>query len=50
MLTDFIGLNVPAVLILNLMDIAEGMGKKIDVEAIEKDSVSGYTFYSSLIS
>lgn len=36
MLTDFIGLNVPAVLILNLMDIAEGMGKKIDVEAIEK--------------
>ncbi len=35
MLTDFIGLNVPAVLILNLMDVAEGMGKKIDAKALE---------------
>lgn len=36
MLTDFIGLKVPAVLILNLMDVAEKLGKKIDAKAIEK--------------
>lgn len=36
MLTDFIGLNVPAVLILNLMDVADDMGKKIDAKGIEK--------------
>lgn len=36
MLTDFIGLNVPAVLILNLMDVAEKLGKKINPSAIEK--------------
>lgn len=36
MLTDFIGLNVPAVLILNLMDVAEKLGKKIDAKAIEQ--------------
>lgn len=36
MLTDFIGLNVPAILILNLMDVAEKLGKKIDDKAIEK--------------
>lgn len=35
MLTDFIGLKVPAVLILNLMDVAEKLGKKIDTNAIE---------------
>lgn len=35
MLADFIGLNVPAVLILNLMDVAEKLGKKIDTKAIE---------------
>ena len=35
MLTDFIGLNVPAILVLNLMDVAEGMGKKIDATSIE---------------
>lgn len=35
MLTDFIGLHVPAVLILNLMDVAEKQGKKIDAKAIE---------------
>lgn len=35
MLADFIGLNVPAVLILNLMDIAEKTDKKIDAKAIE---------------
>lgn len=35
MLTDFIGLNVPAVLVLNLMDVAEKAGKKIDTKAIE---------------
>lgn len=36
MLTDFIGLNVPAVLVLNLMDVAENLNKKINAEAIEK--------------
>lgn len=36
MLADFIGLNVPAVLILNLMDVAEKLGKKIDSKAIEE--------------
>ncbi len=36
MLTDFIGLNVPSILILNLMDVAETTGKKIDAKAIEK--------------
>lgn len=36
MLTDFIGLNVPAVLILNLMDVAEKMHKTIDCNAIEE--------------
>ena len=36
MLTDFIGLNVPSILILNLMDVAEKLGKKIDAKAIEK--------------
>lgn len=35
MLSDFIGLNVPATLILNLMDVAEKLGKKIDAKAIE---------------
>lgn len=35
MLADFMGLNVPAVLILNLMDVAEKLGKKIDVKSIE---------------
>ena len=36
MLADFIGLNVPAVLILNLMDVAKKLGKKIDAKAIEE--------------
>lgn len=36
MLTDFIGLNVPAILLLNLMDVAENMGKKIDAKSIEQ--------------
>ncbi len=36
MLTDFIGLNVPAVLILNLMDVAEKQGKQISTKAIEE--------------
>ena len=35
MLTDFIGLKVPAILVLNLMDVAEKLGKKIDAKAIE---------------
>lgn len=35
MLTDFIGLQVPAILVLNLMDVAEKLGKRIDAKAIE---------------
>lgn len=34
MYTDFIGLNIPAVLILNLMDVAEDKGIQIDVEKL----------------
>lgn len=30
MLADFAGMNVPAILILNMMDVATGQGKKID--------------------
>ncbi len=36
MLADFAGLNVPLVLLLNMMDVVEGQGKKIDSEAISK--------------
>lgn len=34
MYTDFIGLNIPAVLILNLMDVAENKGIHIDVQKL----------------
>ena len=36
MLTDFMGLNVPAILVLNLMDVAEKLGKKINTKALEE--------------
>ena len=36
MLADFAGIRVPAVLLLNMMDVAEEQGKRIDVPAIEK--------------
>ncbi len=36
MLADFAGLNVPLVLILNMMDVAKEQGKKIDTDAISK--------------
>ena len=36
MLTDFIGLQVPAVLILNLMDVATKLGKEINPAAMEE--------------
>lgn len=36
MLADYAGIRVPAVLLLNMMDVAEGQGKAIDVPAIEK--------------
>ena len=35
MLADYAGIGIPAVLLLNLMDIAEGRGKKIDAAALE---------------
>ncbi len=36
MLEDFAGIRVPAVLLLNMLDVAESSGKIIDVPAIEK--------------
>lgn len=36
MLADYAGIRVPAVLLLNMMDVARMQGKKIDVTAIEK--------------
>ncbi len=36
MMTDFMGLNVPAILVLNLMDVAEKLGKKINTKALEE--------------
>lgn len=36
MLADFAGIHTPAVLILNMMDVAEKLGKKIDASGIEK--------------
>lgn len=36
MLADFVGINSPVMLVLNMMDVAEDAGKKIDVKAIEK--------------
>lgn len=36
MLADFAGIQTPAVLVLNMLDVAEKCGKKIDAEAIEK--------------
>ena len=36
MLADYAGINIPAILLLNLMDIANIQGKTIDAAAIEK--------------
>ena len=36
MLADFASMDVPAILILNMMDVAEGQGKKIDDKLIAK--------------
>ena len=36
MLADFVGIRMPVMLVLNMMDVAEAAGKKIDVAAIEK--------------
>ena len=36
MLADYVGINIPAILLLNLMDIANAQGKQIDAAAIEK--------------
>lgn len=35
MLADFAGVNVPCVLVLNMMDVAEGQGKRIDSALLE---------------
>lgn len=36
MLADFAGIQTPAVLLLNMMDVAEKLGKRIDAAKIEK--------------
>ena len=36
MLADYSGITTPCFLVLNMVDVAEEQGKKIDVEAIEK--------------
>lgn len=36
MLADFVGIRMPVMLVLNMMDVAEAAGKKIDASAIEK--------------
>lgn len=35
MLADFVGIRMPVMLVINMMDVAEAAGKKIDVAAIE---------------
>ena len=37
MAADFAGIQVPAVLVLNMMDVARSQGKKIDVKKIEEE-------------
>ena len=36
MLAEFAGLNKPAVLVLNMIDVAQGMGKSVDADALAK--------------
>lgn len=36
MLADFAGISTPAVLLLNMMDVAEKLGRRIDAQEIEK--------------
>lgn len=36
MLADFAGIQTPAILLLNMMDVAEKLGRKIDASGIEK--------------
>ncbi len=37
MLADYAGIQVPAVLILNMMDVCDAQGKKIDTEGLERE-------------
>ena len=37
MAADFAGIQVPAILVLNMMDVARSQGKKIDVKKIEEE-------------
>lgn len=36
MLADYVGIQVPVVLSLNIMDVATAQGKKINIAGIEK--------------
>ena len=35
MLADYAGIHMPTILLLNMMDVAEGLGKKIDAKELE---------------
>ena len=37
MLADFAGINVPVVLLMNMMDIAAKQGKTVDIKGFEKE-------------
>lgn len=47
MLADFAGIQVPAVLVLNMIDVAQSQGKQIDAEKIEEQL--GITFVFSRV-
>ena len=36
MLSDYIGINIPVVLIMNMMDIAKNQGKEINIKGLQK--------------
>lgn len=36
MLSDYIGINIPIVLIMNMMDVAKNQGKEININGLEK--------------
>lgn len=40
MLADFVGMQVPAILVLNMMDVAKGQGITIDTEALSRNWAS----------
>ena len=37
MLADFVGTNVPAVLVLNMMDVAKGQGVTVNTDELSRN-------------